>query len=79
MQVSFIVDIANIRNRDAVHLSAMEEWKNFAERENGTRCREDKTQLFHKKSEQFTNHVYIYICFFYIFHKSYNIQKLNQF
>lgn len=63
VQVSFIVDIANIRNRDAMHLSAMEEWKNFAERENGTRCREDKTQLFHKKSEQFTNHVYIYMFF----------------
>lgn len=61
---------------------AVEEWKNFAERENGTRCwcREDKTQLvFHKRANNSrTTYIYIYI-FFYIFHKSYNIQKLNQF
>lgn len=68
MQVSFIADIANIRNRDAMRLSAVEEWKNFAERENGTRCwcREDKTQLvFHKRANNSrTTYIYIYIYLF---------------
>lgn len=65
VQIPFIVNIANIRNRDAVRLSVMKEWKNFAERENGTRwCREDKTQLvFHKRANNSRTR-YIYISFF---------------